>query len=68
MTSSTPKQLLILIHSLLTPPSLPLHPPVRLLPWESNTVVYRFLGSDKCMYPFIDTMKKQLSNGHVKVE
>lgn len=63
MTSSTPKQLLILIHSLPPPP-----PPVRLLPWESNSVVYRFLGSDKCMYPFIDTMKKQVSNGHVKVE
>uniref|UniRef100_A0A3Q1FEB4 Short-chain dehydrogenase/reductase 3 n=1 Tax=Acanthochromis polyacanthus TaxID=80966 RepID=A0A3Q1FEB4_9TELE len=27
----------------------------RLLPWESNVVAYRFMGSDKCMYPFIDT-------------
>ncbi|XP_060925130.1 retinol dehydrogenase 10 [Limanda limanda] len=37
-----------------------------LLPWESNVVVYRFMGSDKCMYPFIDT-KKQASNGCIKV-
>ncbi|XP_071383089.1 retinol dehydrogenase 10-A [Centroberyx affinis] len=33
-----------------------------LLPWESNVVTYRFMGSDKCMYPFIDTMKKRVSN------
>lgn len=33
----------------------------RLLPWESNVVTYRFMGSDKCMYPFIDTMTKQTS-------
>ncbi|KAM9361538.1 retinol dehydrogenase 10-A [Symphorus nematophorus] len=38
-----------------------------LLPWESNVVTYRFMGSDKCMYPFIDTMKKQQSNGLVQV-
>ncbi|CAG06953.1 unnamed protein product, partial [Tetraodon nigroviridis] len=24
-----------------------------LLPWEANVVTYRFMGSDKCMYPFI---------------
>ncbi|XP_056462456.1 retinol dehydrogenase 10-A-like [Gadus chalcogrammus] len=30
-----------------------------LLPWESNVVTYRFMGSDKCMYPFIDTMKNR---------
>ncbi|XP_029907471.1 retinol dehydrogenase 10-A [Myripristis murdjan] len=34
-----------------------------LLPWESNVVTYRFMGSDKCMYPFIDTMKNRVSNG-----
>ncbi|KAM3877723.1 LOW QUALITY PROTEIN: retinol dehydrogenase 10-A [Diretmus argenteus] len=34
-----------------------------LLPWESNVVTYRFMGSDKCMYPFIDTMKKRVSDG-----
>ncbi|AWP02697.1 putative retinol dehydrogenase 10-like [Scophthalmus maximus] len=39
-----------------------------LFPWESNVVVYRFMGSDKCMYPFIDTMKKQALNGGIKVE
>uniref|UniRef100_A0A3B4B2Q7 Short-chain dehydrogenase/reductase 3 n=1 Tax=Periophthalmus magnuspinnatus TaxID=409849 RepID=A0A3B4B2Q7_9GOBI len=27
----------------------------RLLPWESNVIAYRFMGSDKCMYPFIDS-------------
>uniref|UniRef100_A0A8D3DEE0 Retinol dehydrogenase 20 n=1 Tax=Scophthalmus maximus TaxID=52904 RepID=A0A8D3DEE0_SCOMX len=37
-----------------------------LFPWESNVVVYRFMGSDKCMYPFIDTMKKQALNGGIK--
>ncbi|XP_061731619.1 retinol dehydrogenase 10-A [Nerophis ophidion] len=34
-----------------------------LLPWESNVVTYRFMGSDKCMYPFIDARKKLMSNG-----
>ncbi|XP_039971714.1 retinol dehydrogenase 10-A [Xiphias gladius] len=38
-----------------------------LLPWESNVVAYRFMGSDKCMYPFIDTMKKQVSRGSIEV-
>ncbi|XP_056245292.1 retinol dehydrogenase 10-A isoform X2 [Seriola aureovittata] len=38
-----------------------------LLPWESNVVVYRFIGSDKCMYPFIDTMRKQVCNTSIKV-
>ncbi|KAL6112029.1 uncharacterized protein ACO6RY_08877 [Pungitius sinensis] len=38
-----------------------------LLPWESNVITYRFLGSDKCMYPFIDTKKKQTSNDAVTV-
>uniref|UniRef100_A0A4W6D720 Retinol dehydrogenase 20 n=1 Tax=Lates calcarifer TaxID=8187 RepID=A0A4W6D720_LATCA len=38
-----------------------------LLPWESNVAAYRFMGSDKCMYPFIDTMSKQSSNGSIKV-
>ncbi|XP_076013009.1 retinol dehydrogenase 10-A [Genypterus blacodes] len=37
-----------------------------LLPWESNVVTYRFMGSDKCMYPFID-MKKQVSNGALQI-
>ncbi|XP_053724375.1 retinol dehydrogenase 10-A [Synchiropus splendidus] len=34
-----------------------------LLPWESNVVTYRFMGSDKCMYPFIETKRRQTSNG-----
>ncbi|XP_077386180.1 retinol dehydrogenase 10-A [Festucalex cinctus] len=34
-----------------------------LLPWESNVVSYRFMGSDKCMYPFIDAKRKQMLNG-----
>uniref|UniRef100_A0A3Q1JWQ1 Uncharacterized protein n=1 Tax=Anabas testudineus TaxID=64144 RepID=A0A3Q1JWQ1_ANATE len=38
----------------------------RLLPWESNWVVNRFMGSDKCMYPFIETMKKEAFNGTIK--
>ncbi|KAG7494537.1 retinol dehydrogenase 10-A-like [Solea senegalensis] len=38
-----------------------------LLPWESNVVMYRFMGSDKCMYPFIDN-KRQVANGCIKVE
>lgn len=37
----------------------------RLLPWESNVVTYRFMGSDKCMYPFIDAKRKL--NGAVLV-
>uniref|UniRef100_A0A8C6UVX8 Retinol dehydrogenase 20 n=1 Tax=Neogobius melanostomus TaxID=47308 RepID=A0A8C6UVX8_9GOBI len=36
-----------------------------LLPWESNVIAYRFMGSDKCMYPFIDTIKPKLSSNHV---
>ncbi|XP_030633518.1 retinol dehydrogenase 10 [Chanos chanos] len=36
-----------------------------LLPWESNVVTYRFMGSDKCMYPFIETMRKRVANGAV---
>uniref|UniRef100_A0A669DRC2 Short-chain dehydrogenase/reductase 3 n=1 Tax=Oreochromis niloticus TaxID=8128 RepID=A0A669DRC2_ORENI len=39
----------------------------RLLPWESNVTAYRFMGSDKCMYPFIETTKKQVTNGSVAV-
>ncbi|KAF1391763.1 hypothetical protein PFLUV_G00045460 [Perca fluviatilis] len=38
-----------------------------LLPWESNVVTYRFMGSDRCMYPFIDTRRKQMSNTAVMV-
>ncbi|XP_029946693.1 retinol dehydrogenase 10-A [Salarias fasciatus] len=38
-----------------------------LLPWESNVVTYRFMGSDKCMYPFIDTMQKQAKNSSIMV-
>ncbi|CAN9512038.1 unnamed protein product [Ophioblennius macclurei] len=38
-----------------------------LLPWESNVVAYRFMGSDKCMYPFIDTMQKQAKNSSIMV-
>ncbi|XP_054639658.1 retinol dehydrogenase 10-A isoform X2 [Dunckerocampus dactyliophorus] len=34
-----------------------------LLPWESNVVTYRFMGSDKCMYPFIEAKKKHMPNG-----
>ncbi|XP_051562959.1 retinol dehydrogenase 10-A isoform X2 [Myxocyprinus asiaticus] len=38
-----------------------------LFPWESNVVTYRFMGSDKCMYPFIETMsKKRAANGAIK--
>ncbi|KAJ3603097.1 hypothetical protein NHX12_030841 [Muraenolepis orangiensis] len=32
-----------------------------LLPWESNVVTYRFMGSDRCMYPFIETMANRTS-------
>lgn len=39
----------------------------RLLPWESNVVTYRFMGSDKCMLPFIERKKKHMANGPVKV-
>uniref|UniRef100_A0A673Y989 Retinol dehydrogenase 20 n=1 Tax=Salmo trutta TaxID=8032 RepID=A0A673Y989_SALTR len=34
-----------------------------LLPWASNVVTYRFMGSDKCMYPFIKSKKNKLTNG-----
>lgn len=38
----------------------------RLLPWEANAVIYRFVGSDKCMSPFIENMKKRTANGAIK--
>ncbi|XP_034388113.1 LOW QUALITY PROTEIN: retinol dehydrogenase 10-A [Cyclopterus lumpus] len=38
-----------------------------LLPWEANVVTYRFMESDKCMFPFIDSKKKQPANSSVKV-
>ncbi|XP_036388683.1 retinol dehydrogenase 10 [Megalops cyprinoides] len=34
-----------------------------LLPWEANVVAYRFMGADKCMYPFIKTMEQRVANG-----
>ncbi|XP_031423043.2 retinol dehydrogenase 10-B [Clupea harengus] len=37
-----------------------------LLPWEANAVIYRFVGSDKCMSPFIENMKKRTANGAIK--
>ncbi|XP_056315118.1 retinol dehydrogenase 10 [Danio aesculapii] len=37
-----------------------------LLPWESNAVTYRFMGSDNCMYPFIETMKKREASDPLK--
>ncbi len=37
----------------------------RLLPWEANVAIYRFMGGDKCMYSFIKT-KQQVVNGNVK--
>ncbi|XP_055077979.1 retinol dehydrogenase 10-A [Periophthalmus magnuspinnatus] len=36
-----------------------------LLPWESNVIAYRFMGSDKCMYPFIDSVKPKLESNRV---
>ncbi|XP_072308542.1 retinol dehydrogenase 10 [Eucyclogobius newberryi] len=36
-----------------------------LLPWESNVIAYRFMGSDKCMYPFIDSMKPKLESNPI---
>ncbi|KAJ8378967.1 hypothetical protein AAFF_G00232610 [Aldrovandia affinis] len=35
-----------------------------MLPWDANVVAYRFLGADKCMYPFIQTMEQRVGNGH----
>uniref|UniRef100_A0A8C3AAV0 Retinol dehydrogenase 20 n=1 Tax=Cyclopterus lumpus TaxID=8103 RepID=A0A8C3AAV0_CYCLU len=35
-----------------------------LLPWEANVVTYRFMESDKCMFPFIDSKKKQPANNN----
>uniref|UniRef100_A0A3Q0SJC2 Retinol dehydrogenase 20 n=1 Tax=Amphilophus citrinellus TaxID=61819 RepID=A0A3Q0SJC2_AMPCI len=40
---------------------------LRLLPLESNVTAYHFIGSDKCMYPFIETMKNQITNSSVAV-
>ncbi|KAL2091228.1 hypothetical protein ACEWY4_013491 [Coilia grayii] len=37
-----------------------------LLPWDANVATYRFLGSDKCMHPFIETMKSKAANGAIK--
>ncbi|XP_020789903.1 retinol dehydrogenase 10-A [Boleophthalmus pectinirostris] len=36
-----------------------------LLPWESNVIAYKFMGSDKCMYPFINSVKTKLESNHV---
>ncbi|KAG7244660.1 hypothetical protein INR49_029679 [Caranx melampygus] len=36
-----------------------------LLPWESNVVTYRFMGSDKCMYPFINAKRRQGSSNAI---
>ncbi|KAG9332672.1 hypothetical protein JZ751_014770 [Albula glossodonta] len=35
-----------------------------LLPWDANVVAYRFMGADKCMYPFIKAMEQRVANGH----
>ncbi|XP_012693941.2 retinol dehydrogenase 10-like [Clupea harengus] len=46
-----------------------------LLPWDANVVTYRFMGSDRCMYPFLKAKQEQqqeqkqkdhVANGHVK--
>ncbi|KAI1890926.1 hypothetical protein AGOR_G00158620 [Albula goreensis] len=37
-----------------------------LLPWEANVLTYRFMGADKCMYPFIKTMEQRVTNGSIK--
>ncbi|XP_007570463.1 retinol dehydrogenase 10 isoform X1 [Poecilia formosa] len=34
-----------------------------LLPWEANVVVYRFMGGDKCMLPFIKNAETKTSCG-----
>uniref|UniRef100_A0A3Q2U3P6 Uncharacterized protein n=1 Tax=Fundulus heteroclitus TaxID=8078 RepID=A0A3Q2U3P6_FUNHE len=33
-----------------------------LLPWEANVVMYRFMGGDKCMLPFIKNAETKTSN------
>lgn len=35
----------------------------RLLPWGANVSAYRFMGADRCMYPFIKTMEKRVTDG-----
>ncbi|KAG9353263.1 hypothetical protein JZ751_017839 [Albula glossodonta] len=41
-------------------------PRLMLLPWEANVLTYRFMGADKCMYPFIKTMEQRVANGSIK--
>ncbi|XP_036388009.1 retinol dehydrogenase 10-B-like [Megalops cyprinoides] len=38
-----------------------------LLPWDANVLTYRFMGADKCMYPFIQTMEQRQANGLTKM-
>ncbi|CAM9638297.1 unnamed protein product [Lampetra fluviatilis] len=33
-----------------------------ILPWEAVVAMYRFLGADKCMYPFFEECKRRTNN------
>ncbi|XP_067888148.1 retinol dehydrogenase 10-like [Heterodontus francisci] len=39
-----------------------------IMPWEAVVCMYRFLGADKCMYPFIAERKQALNNNEAKNE
>ncbi|XP_062401633.1 retinol dehydrogenase 10 [Sardina pilchardus] len=36
-----------------------------LLPWDANVATYRFVGSDRSMYPFIEKKKNKTANGAI---
>uniref|UniRef100_A0A4W3H1U7 Retinol dehydrogenase 10b n=1 Tax=Callorhinchus milii TaxID=7868 RepID=A0A4W3H1U7_CALMI len=39
-----------------------------IMPWEAVVCMYRFLGADKCMYPFIAERKQASNNNETKNE
>ncbi|KAI4789694.1 hypothetical protein KUCAC02_035091 [Chaenocephalus aceratus] len=39
---------------------------LRILPFEAIVCMYRFLGADKCMYPFLAQRKEAMNNNEAK--
>lgn len=37
-----------------------------ILPFEAIVCMYRFLGADKCMYPFLAQRKEAMNNNEAK--
>ncbi len=45
---------------------LSLSRPCSILPFEAIVCMYRFLGADKCMYPFLAQRKEAMNNNEAK--